>query len=204
METTDSYYENYSNYFTSETSVRQIDANGIITTVIHFANQGSYSPSQNGTQTFYTIRDVDVDGSGVVYVLVELDVQVTYGCEDGIESTCNTDYAVYSPILNLDPNSMDYSVDGMFISSNDSFGASSSLFYPNHIEILPSGTILVADNSTIYRLDETNGPISPIATDGTINYSNMTYYNRVPIIGGATSCGTPGFPSCTQPPAMTV
>ena len=82
METTDSYYENYSNYFTSETSVRQIDANGIITTVIHFANQGSYSPSQTVLKLFYTIRDIDVDGSGVVYVLVELDVQVTYGCED--------------------------------------------------------------------------------------------------------------------------
>ena len=115
----------------------------------------------------------------------------------GIESTCNRLCRLF-PYSEPGPQLHGPQRRRNVYQPNDSFGASSSLFYPI-ISRFYHRTILVADNSTIYRLDETNGPIGPIAIDGTINYSNMTYYNRVPIIGGTSSCGASAS-SCTPTP----
>ena len=185
----------YSNdWFNESSTVRKINDEGVLSTVIQFSNSGSYSPSQNVNYVLYRIKDIAVDGSGVLYILTEIEVRSTTGCDSG--SGCQTDSYYNQAILVQDPNAIDQSFTGTLISS-------SGYFYPRHIDIALDGTIMVATYNQVYALAVSNMPLAPsgVISTGNISYDTMKSYESTSIIGTMASCddtGTiPEAPPCT-------
>ncbi|MBT6176155.1 MAG: DUF4215 domain-containing protein, partial [Deltaproteobacteria bacterium] len=181
-------------WFNESSTLRKLNDEGVLSTVIQFSNSGSYSPSQNVDYTLYKIRDIAVDGSGVLYILTEIEIRSTTGCDTG--SGCQTDSSYNQAILIQDPNAIDQSFTGTLISS-------SGYFYPRHIDIALDGTIMVATYNQVYALEVSNSPMAPsgVISTGNITYDTMESYTATGIIGTFEICDDtgmmPGAPPCT-------
>ena len=180
-----------SDWFEYSSTIRQVNAEGTLSTVVQFSNSGSYSPSENGSDTYYRIKDIAVDGSGVLYVLTEIQTRTVSGCDTA--SGCQTNSSDNYAILSQDPNGVGQNFTGTLIYSLD-------YFYPLNINVSPGGTILIAGYMGVYSLELSNNPMAPTGVISTANitFDTMMSYAVTSIIGNVTWCDDTGTaPPCT-------